>query len=89
MLNKLQAELGPSGFQAVGVAFDAPNAALTGGQYVTAMADSLMLTYPVGYAQRAGVDTYLGRSGNDLLRHPSNSRDRSHGHNSCRHRRRP
>src|SRR5580693_10774266 len=44
MLNKLQAELGPSGFQAVGVAFDAPNAALTGGQYVTAMADSLMLT---------------------------------------------
>jgi peroxiredoxin len=70
MLNKLQAELGPRGFQAVGVAFDAPNAALTGGQYVTAMADSLMLTYPVGYAQRAGVDTYLGRSGNDLLSIP-------------------
>jgi peroxiredoxin len=70
MLNKLQGELGQRGFQAVGIAFDAPNAAVTGGQYVTAMADSLMLTYPVGYAQRASVDTYLGRTGNDLLSIP-------------------
>ena len=70
MLNTLQGELGARGFQAVGIAFDAPNAALTGGEYVTAMADSLMLTYPVGYAQRASVDTYLGRSGNDLLSIP-------------------
>jgi peroxiredoxin len=70
MLNKLQGELGPRGFQAVGIAFDAPNSALTGGEYVTTMADSLMLTYPVGYAQKASVDTYLGRTGNDLLSIP-------------------
>jgi peroxiredoxin len=69
-LNQLQQELGPRGLQSIGIAFDAPNAAVTGGEYVNAMAESLKLTYPVGYAQRAAVDTYLGRSGNDLLSIP-------------------
>jgi peroxiredoxin len=70
VLNQLQHELGPRGMQAIGIAFDAPNAAVTGGEYLNAMAESLRLTYPVGYAQRAGVDTYLGRTGNDMMSIP-------------------
>jgi peroxiredoxin len=70
VLNQLQQELGSRGLQSIGVAFDAPNAAATGGEYLSAMAQSLKLTYPVGYAQRAGVDAYLGRTGNDMLNIP-------------------
>jgi peroxiredoxin len=70
VLNQLQQELGPRGLQSIGIAFDAPNAATTGGEYLSAMAQSLKLNFPVGYAQRAGVDTYLGRSGNDMLSIP-------------------
>jgi len=70
VLNQLQQELGSRGLQSIGVAFDAPNAAATGGEYLSAMAQSLKLTYPVGYAQRAGVDAYLGRTGNDMLSIP-------------------
>jgi peroxiredoxin len=70
VLNQLQQELGPRGLQSIGIAFDAPNAAATGGEYLSDMAQSLKLTYPVGYAQRAGVDTYLGRSGNDMMSIP-------------------
>jgi peroxiredoxin len=69
-LNQLQQELGPSGMQAVGVAFDAPNAAATGGEYLEAMASALNLSYPVGLAQTASVDAYLGRTGNELLSIP-------------------
>jgi peroxiredoxin len=70
VLNQLQQELGPRGLQSIGIAFDAPNAAATGGEYLSAVAQSLKLTYPVGYAQRAGVDTYLGRAGNEMLSIP-------------------
>jgi peroxiredoxin len=70
VLNQLQKELGSRGLQSVGIAFDAPNAAVTGGEYLSAMAESLKLTYPVGYAQRAAVDTYLGRAGNDMMSIP-------------------
>ena len=70
VLNQLQQELGTRGLQSIGIAFDAPNAAATGGEYLNAMAASLMLTYPVGYAQRAAVDTYLGRTGNDIMSIP-------------------
>ena len=69
-LNQLQQELGPSGMQAVGIAFDAPNAAATGGEYLEAMAAALNLSYPVGLAQTANVDAYLGRSGNEMLSIP-------------------
>jgi hypothetical protein len=69
-LNQLQQELGPRGLQSVGIAFDAPNATVTGGEYLNAMVQSLQLTYPVGYAQRAAVDAYLGRSANDMLSIP-------------------
>jgi peroxiredoxin len=70
VLNQLQQELGPRGLQSVGIAFDAPNATATGGEYLNAMVQSLRLTYPVGYAQRAAVDAYLGRSANDMLSIP-------------------
>jgi peroxiredoxin len=69
-LNDLQAELGPRGFQSVAVAFDAPNAATTGGDLLGPMIDYLKLAYPVGYATRADVDSYLGRSGNEMLSIP-------------------
>ena len=69
-LNQLQQELGPSGLQAVGIAFDAPNAAATGGEYLDAMVAALNLTYPVGLAQTASVDAYLGRAGNEMLSIP-------------------
>jgi peroxiredoxin len=70
LLNQLQHELGSRGLQAVGIAFDAPNAAASGGEYLSAMVQSLQLTYPVGYSQRAGVDSYLGRTGNEMLSIP-------------------
>lgn len=70
VLNQLQHELGSRGLQAVGIAFDAPNAAASGGGYLSAMVESLQLTYPVGYSQRAGVDSYLGRTGNEMLSVP-------------------
>jgi peroxiredoxin len=70
VLNQLQQELGSRGLQSIGIAFDAPNAAATGGEYLSDLAQSLKLTYPVGYAQRAGVDSYLGRTGNDMLSIP-------------------
>ena len=69
-LNTLQAELGPRGFQSIAIAFDAPNAASTGGEMLSSMIDYLGLTYPVGYASRGNVDSYLGRSGNDMLSIP-------------------
>jgi peroxiredoxin len=69
-LNALQAELGPRGFQSIAIAFDAPNAAATGGEMLNSMIDYLGLTYPVGYASRANVDSYLGRSGNEMLSVP-------------------
>jgi peroxiredoxin len=69
-LNTLQAELGPRGFQSVAIAFDAPNATATGGEMLNSMIDYLGLTYPVGYASRANVDGYLGRSGNEMLSIP-------------------
>ena len=69
-LNKLNSELRPRGFQAVGIVFDPPNAEGTGAQLLPAVVDSLKLTYPLGYAQKDAVDTYLGRSGNEILNIP-------------------
>ena len=69
-LNKLNSELGASGFQAVGIVFDPPNAKETGEQLLPVVVDSLKLTYPLGYAQKEAVDSYLGRSGNEILNIP-------------------
>ena len=69
-LKKLNGELGPRGFQAVGIAFDAPDPTKTGGPYLAALLDSLKLNYPVGYSNARAVDAYLGRSGNEMLAIP-------------------
>jgi peroxiredoxin len=69
-LNKLQNDLGPRGFQPIGIAFDPPNNPNTGPQLVTYMVNSLKLTYPVGYSAKEDVDTYLGRTGNEVLNIP-------------------
>jgi len=69
-LNRLNGELGPRGFQAVGIAFDAPDPSKTGGQLLPAMVENLKLTYPVGYANREAVDSYLGRTGKEILAIP-------------------
>jgi hypothetical protein len=69
-LNKLNSELGPRGFQAVGIVFDPPNTASTGAQLLPAVVNYLKLTYPLGYASKDDVDNYLGRSGNEILNIP-------------------
>ncbi len=69
-LNKLHAELGPRGFEPVGIVFDPPNAVTTSGQLLTAMVDYFKLTYPVGYSSKTDVDSYLGRTGNEILNIP-------------------
>lgn len=69
-LNKLNKELGASGFQAVGIVFDPPNTAETGEQLLPVVVNSLGLTYPLGYASKNDVDNYLGRSGNEVLNIP-------------------
>lgn len=69
-LNKLNSELGPRGFQAVGIVFDPPNTTQSGEQLLPTVVDSLKLTYPLGYAQKDAVDSYLGRNGNEILNIP-------------------
>ena len=66
MLNKLQADLGPRGFQSIAVAF---------GQHadqamVGHVEERLHLSYPLAYATPADVDAYLGRRGTEKLKIP-------------------
>jgi peroxiredoxin len=66
MLNKLQADLSPRGFQAIAVAF---------GQHadqamVGHVEERLHLSYPLAYASPADVDAYLGRQGSEQLKIP-------------------
>jgi peroxiredoxin len=69
-LNKLNNELGPRGFQAVGIVFDPPNSTDGTAQLLPSLVDYLKLTYPLGYATKDQVDSYLGRNGNEILNIP-------------------
>src|SRR5262252_4025748 len=69
-LNSLNNELGPRGFQAVGIIFDPPNVRTSGESVIQEVVDNLKLTYPLGYAAKTDVDTYLGRTGTDVLSIP-------------------
>jgi hypothetical protein len=69
-LNSLHAELGPRGFQPVGVVFDPPNAPSTSGPFITGLTTYFKLTFPVGYTSKNSVDTYLGRGSNEILNIP-------------------
>src|SRR5262249_59729866 len=51
-LNSLNNELGPRGFQAVGIVFDPPNVRTSGESLIPPMVDYLKLTYPVAYAAK-------------------------------------
>lgn len=56
-LGKLDKELGPKGFQAIGVAFDSD---VTGSK-VAKFATLAKVTFPVGYTSAEKVDAFLGR----------------------------
>ncbi|HXB53827.1 MAG TPA: TlpA disulfide reductase family protein [Vicinamibacteria bacterium] len=58
LLAKLHKELGPRGFQPVGVAFDNG----ISGKKATDFALRVGATYPIGYSTAAAVDSYLGRT---------------------------
>ena len=70
MLNKLNLELGPHGFRALGVVFDPPNAPDSHGQLVAPAVTFFQLTYPVGFSNKTDVDRYLGRQGPEVLNIP-------------------
>jgi peroxiredoxin len=65
-LNTLNGELGARGFQPIAIAFPAP-ASDANGPMVTDFVQSLKLTYPAGYTTKQNVDTYFGRTGNEML----------------------
>jgi peroxiredoxin len=68
-MNRLNADLGPRGFQPIAIAFPAPqsdaNAPLVG-----QLVDALKLTYPVGHTKKEDVDQYLSRGADEMLRIP-------------------
>lgn len=68
-MNKLNQDLGSRGFQPVAIAFPAPQSEANG-PLVGSIADSLKLTYPVGYTTKDNVDQYLERAPNEVLRIP-------------------
>jgi peroxiredoxin len=70
VLNKLDRDLGPRGFQPIGIVFDPPKVPTSGEKVIPSLVDYFKLTYPVGFASKAEVDTYLGRNGNELLAIP-------------------
>jgi thiol-disulfide isomerase/thioredoxin len=60
VLTKLSHDLGPQGFQALGVAFDDNVTPARAGLYARQFAG-----FPVGYASRATVESYLGMTDDD------------------------
>jgi hypothetical protein len=67
VLNKLNRDLGPRGFQPIGIVFDPPKVPTSGEKVIPSLVDYFKLTYPIGFASKADVDTYLGRTGTELL----------------------
>jgi len=67
VLNNLNRDLGSRGFQPVGIVFDPPKVATSAEKVIPSLVDYFKLTYPVGFASKGDVDTYLGRTGNELL----------------------
>jgi len=70
MLNELHGEAALQGFQPVGIVFDPPNDTNSHGELISPMVDYYKLTYPVGYVTKGAVDTYLGRTTNEILEIP-------------------
>lgn len=70
MLNELNQEMGARGFQALGVVFDPPNVPESHGELIRPAVNFFHLTYPVGYAHKADVDTFLDRKPQEILNIP-------------------
>jgi peroxiredoxin len=70
MLDKLRGELGPRGFQPVGVVFDPPNTPIEGRLQAAQMIEYFKLAFPVGYSSKENVDSYLARAQNETLSIP-------------------
>jgi len=68
-LNKLHRELGPRGFEALGVAFTAPGSTADAAT-VDTFVQSYQLDIPVGYANKENVDNFLNRGSADILAIP-------------------
>ncbi len=66
MINKLHRDLGPSGVQAIGIAFDNG----ISGPAVTNFVHRIEVSYPVGYTSSDKVDSYLGRAGTERFQVP-------------------
>jgi hypothetical protein len=71
MLNKLNTEMGPRGFQAVGVVFDPPNTPDSHGELIFPAVNFFHLSYPVGYSHKVDVDRYLDRKPQEILNIPA------------------
>jgi peroxiredoxin len=69
-LDKLGGEMRSQGFQPVGVVFDPPKVRTSADKLLPVFAGNYKLSFPIGYAQKEDVDTYLGRTGTDLLAIP-------------------
>jgi len=65
-ITKLHKELGPRGFQAIGIAFDQG----ISGPTLADLPQRLGITYPVGYASSDKVDSYIGRQPMERFRVP-------------------
>ena len=70
MLDKLNTEIGPRGFQAVGVVFDPPNTPDSHGELILPAVNFFHLSYPVDYSHKVDVDTYLDRKPQEILNIP-------------------
>lgn len=68
-LNKLNGDLRSRGFQSVGVAFSAPQS-VADAATVDGFIQSLRLAYPVGYADKENVDSFLDREKDEVLNIP-------------------
>lgn len=70
VLNKLNQDLGSREFQPIGIVFDPPKVPTSGEKVIPSLVEYFKLTYPVGFARKADVDSYLGRTGSELLAIP-------------------
>lgn len=65
-INKLHSELGPRGFQPIGIAFDNG----ISGPVVTNFVQYFRVTFPVGYTSSDKVDSYLSRAPTERFQVP-------------------
>jgi peroxiredoxin len=69
LLNQLNDELRARGFQAVGVAFSAPQSQVDPGT-VAQFVEAYRIAFPVGYTDKTDVDRFLNRSKGDVFSIP-------------------